>query len=126
MNFLCIYLDEGKGGALMPVYVLEHIGSLSYRTTWWMFMKLDRDEVLMVPHLCLGFSSNSTQGRIQGGAKIGQWGFHSQKDFFFRVEGYSNKPNTWQWSKSKWEVALLFLVPFWSQIFYAFWTSFWT
>ena len=34
---------------------------------------------------------DSTQGRIQGGAKIGQWGFPSQKDFFFRFEGYSNK-----------------------------------
>ena len=32
MNFLCICLDEGKGGALMHVYVLEYIGSLSYRT----------------------------------------------------------------------------------------------
>ena len=34
MNFLCIYLDEGKGVALMHVYVLEHIVSLSYRTAW--------------------------------------------------------------------------------------------
>ena len=35
MNFLFIYLDEGRGGgrALMHVYVLEHIISLSYRTT---------------------------------------------------------------------------------------------
>ena len=115
MNFWCIYLDEGKAGALMHVYVLEHIGSLSYRTSWWMLTKLDRDEVLMVPHLCLGFSANSTRGRIQGGSKIGQWGFPSQKDFFVRFEGYSNKPNTWQWSKSIWEEALLFLVPFWSQ-----------
>ena len=33
MNFLCIYLGEGKGrGALMHVYVWEHIVSLYYRT----------------------------------------------------------------------------------------------
>ena len=48
-----IYLDEKRGGgvALMHVYVLEHIVSLCYRTTWWMFTKLGRDEVLMAPHL---------------------------------------------------------------------------
>ena len=33
MNFLCIYLGEkGGGGALMHVYVWEHIVSLYYRT----------------------------------------------------------------------------------------------
>ena len=82
-----------------------------------MFMKLGRDEVLMVTHLCLGFSANSAQGWIQGGSIIGQWGVPSPKDFFFRLECYSNKPNAWQLSKSIWEEALLFLVPFWSQIF---------
>ena len=35
----------------MHVYVLEHIISLSYRTTLWMFTKLDRDEVLIITHL---------------------------------------------------------------------------
>ena len=64
-------MKEG-GGALMHVYVWEHIVSLYYRTTWWIFTKLGRDEVLMVQHLCLGFSANSAQGWIQGGAKIGQ------------------------------------------------------
>ena len=28
MNFLCIYLGEKRGGALMHVYVWEHIVSL--------------------------------------------------------------------------------------------------
>ena len=56
-----------RGGALMHVYVLEHIISLSYRTTWWTFKKLDRDEVPIIAHLFIGFSANSTQGRIQGG-----------------------------------------------------------
>ena len=69
--FLCIYLDEKGGGALMHVYVLEHIVSHIYRTTWWMFTKLGRDEVLMAPHLWLDFSANPTQGWIQAGAKIG-------------------------------------------------------
>ena len=95
-EFLCIYLGEGKGGgALMHVYVLEHIISLSYRTTSWMFTKLDRDEVLIITHLFIGFSANSTQGRIQGGGnlpKIGQCGIPSPKDFF-RSECNSNKPN---------------------------------
>ena len=68
MNVLCIYLGEGKGGALMRVFVLEHIISLSYRTTWMMFTKLDRDELLIVTNLYIGFSANSTKGRIQGGA----------------------------------------------------------
>ena len=74
---------KGGGGALMHVYVLEHIISLSYRTTWWMFTKLDRDEVLIISHLFIGFTANSTQGRIQGGGgnlpKIGQWGVPSPK-----------------------------------------------
>ena len=33
----------------MHVYVWEHIVSLYYRTASWMFTKLGRDEVLMVP-----------------------------------------------------------------------------
>ena len=37
-------------------------------------MKLNRDEVLMVPYKCCCFSARSAQGRIQGGAKIGQGG----------------------------------------------------
>ena len=52
MNFLCIYLGEiGGGGALMHVYVWEHIVSLYYRTASWMFTKLGRDEVLMARHM---------------------------------------------------------------------------
>ena len=52
MNFWCIYLGkEREGGAVMHVYVWEHIVSLYYRNTWWMFTKLDRDEVLMTLHM---------------------------------------------------------------------------
>ena len=82
-EFFNMYLfrwRKGGGGALIHVYVLEHIISLSYRTTWWMFTKLDRDEVLIITHLFIGFWANSTQGRIQGGGnlpKIGLWGVPS-------------------------------------------------
>ena len=99
-EFLCIYLGEGKGGVLMHVYVLEHIISLSYRTTSWMFTKLDRDEVLIITHLFIGFWANSTQGRIQRGGgnlpKIGQWGVPSQKDFFCSL---SYRTTWWMFTK---------------------------
>ena len=70
MNFLCIYLGEVREGvALMHVYEWKHIVSLSPRTVWWIFMKLARDEVLMVPYKSCCFSARSVQGRIQGGTK---------------------------------------------------------
>ena len=70
MNFLCIYLREkGGGGALMHVYVWEHIVSLYYRTALWMFTKLGRDEVLMVPYMCCCFSARSVQGGSSAGPK---------------------------------------------------------
>ena len=56
-------------------------------------MKLGMDEVLKVPYKCCCFSARSAQGRIQDGAKIGQGGSPSYKNFFFKLEGYSNKPN---------------------------------
>ena len=37
-------------------------------------MKLGRNEVLMVAYKCCYFSARSAQGRIQGGANIGQEG----------------------------------------------------
>ena len=48
--FFFIYLVK-EGGALMHVYVWEHIFSLHYRTALWMLTNLGRDEVLMVPHV---------------------------------------------------------------------------
>ena len=50
--------------------------SLSFRTTWWMFTKLDRDEVLIITHLFIGFSANSTQGRIQFAKNMSMRGSH--------------------------------------------------
>ena len=70
-----------------------HIFNFFSRTAWWILMKLGRDEVLMVPYKCCCFSDRSAQGRIQGGAKIGHGGSPSSRIFFFRPEGYSNKPN---------------------------------
>ena len=70
-----------------------HIFNFFSRTAWWIVMKLGRDEVLMVPYKCCCFSDRSAQGRIQGGAKIGHRGSTSSRIFFFRPEGYSNKPN---------------------------------
>ena len=87
-----MYLFRGRGGgALMHVYIWEHIASLFYRTVLWIFKKLGRDEVLMVPYKCCCFSARSVQG--QGVVKIGHGWSPSSTNFFFRPEGYSNKPN---------------------------------
>ena len=69
MNFLWIYLGEKRRGALLHVYVWEHIASLYYRTARWMFTKLGRDEVLMARHMHKDVLAISAQGRIQGEAK---------------------------------------------------------
>ena len=53
----------------MHVYVLKHKVSLYYRTDWWMFTKIVRDEVLMAPHMHLDVSATSIKGRIQGYAQ---------------------------------------------------------
>ena len=75
MNF-CLFIEVKKrgGGALVHVYVLEHIVSLNYRIAWWIFIKLGRDKVLMTPHICFDSWAKSAQGWIQGGAKIGPGG----------------------------------------------------
>ena len=71
-----------------------HIFDFSSESARWTFMKLCRDEVLMVPNKCCCFPRGGSKG---GGAKIGQ-GSPSSKNFFFRPEGYSDKPNAYQWS----------------------------
>ena len=110
---------KGGGGALMHVYVLEHIISLSYRTTWWMFTKLDRDEVLIITHLFIGFLANSSQGRIQGGGgnlpKIGQWGVPSPKDFFFSL---SYRTTWWMFTKLDRDEVLII-----THLFIGFWAN---
>ena len=93
--FMYLFRWRKGGGALMHVYLLEHIISLSYRTTWWMFTKLDRDEV-PVYRLFGKLHPGADPGGGGGGGnlpKIGQLGVPSPKDFFFRSECNSNKPN---------------------------------
>ena len=58
-----------KGGALMHVYVWEHIASLYYRTAYWIFTKLGRDQVLLARHMHKDVLAIFAQGRIQGEAK---------------------------------------------------------
>ena len=96
------------------------------RTAWWILMKLGMDEVLKVPYKCCCFSARFAKGRILGGAKIGNGGSPSSKNFLFRTKGYIIEPNAYQWSRSIWEEVLFFLVSFWSKIFNAFLASFWT
>ena len=64
-------------------------------------------------------------GAYRGRAKIGHRGSPSSTNFF-RQEGYSNKQNAKQWSRSRREEVSLFFVTFRSQIFHAFLMSFWT
>ena len=74
MNFYLFIQVKRGGGALVHVYVLEHIVSLNYRIAWWIFTKLGRDKALMTPHICIDSWAKSAQGWIQGGAKIGPGG----------------------------------------------------
>ena len=60
-------------------------------------------------------------GQIRPGADPGRGqnrspGSPSSRNFFFRPEGDSDKPNGQQWSRSMWEEVLLFLVPFRSDL----------
>ena len=58
-----------------------------------MFAKIGRDEVLMASHMGIGFFGEICPGVDQGNGKKGQLGALSPKDFFLRLEGYSNKLN---------------------------------
>ena len=86
-----IYLLRWKRGgvALVHVYAWEHIVSFNFRIAWWIFAKLGRDKVLMIPHICIEVLANSAQVWIKN-----RWrGSPSPKNFFLRPEGYSNKLN---------------------------------
>ena len=78
------------------------------------------------PLQVLLFFGQICPGADPGRGKNGSRGSPSSRNFFFKPEGYSNKPNAWQWLGSMLEEVLLFLFPFRSQIFDAFLTSFWT
>ena len=53
----------------VPVYVWEHIVSLYYRTALWIFTKLGRDEVLMVPYIVVVFRPYPSRGGSRTGLK---------------------------------------------------------
>ena len=59
---------------------------MDFDETWYAWSTYGPLQVLLL-------SARSAQGRIQGGAKIGHGGSPSSRNFFFRPEGYSDKPN---------------------------------
>ena len=91
MNFY-LFIKVKKGGALVPVYKWEHIVNPNYRITSWIFTKLGRDKVLVTPHICIDFWAKSARADPGQGHNRSMRG-PSPKNFFFRPEGYSNKPN---------------------------------
>ena len=114
----------GPGGSL-----LQRTSSSDRKATATYWMHSSDLEAFGKKYCYIGFIGKSNFWRVldffldcpgvdmQGGAKIGQWGIHSPKDCFFSLEGYSDKANAYQWSKSMWEEGLVFLVPCWSQFF---------
>ena len=95
MNFLCIYLGEKRGGGCTNACIC--MGTHSQPFTTEPLNGCLRNFVGMKCSLSLTsvvvFSARSVQGRIQGGAKSRSWGSPSSTNFFFRLEGYSDKPN---------------------------------
>ena len=69
MNFYLFIEVKKGGGALVHVYVLEHIVSLNYRITWWIFTKLGRDKVLMTRTFVLTLGPNPPRGGSRAGQK---------------------------------------------------------
>ena len=72
MNFyLFIKVKKrGGGGALVHVYVWEHIVSLKYRIVLWIFTKLGRDKVLKNPRtFALTFGPNPPRVGYRAGPK---------------------------------------------------------
>ena len=128
MIFLCIYLDEGRGGGgcTNAYYVLEHIVSLSYRTAQWMLTKLGRDEILMAPHLCLGFQQTPPRDGSRAGQKYVNEGSLLQRTP--SSEWKATRPQQIECSavSKSMKVVLLFVVPFWGEMFDGFVASYWT
>ena len=77
------------------MYVLEHIVSLNYRITGWIFTKVGRDKVLMTRTFVLNFGPNPLRADPGQGHNRSMRG-PSPKNFFFTPKGYSNKPNALQ------------------------------
>ena len=102
------------------------IVSLYFRTAEWTFTKLCRDEVLMVPYKCCCFWARSAQGRIQGWPKY-VTGVPFSKELLFQTGRLQQQTEFIAMilkHEGRSTSVLLFLVPFRSQIFDAFLTSF--
>ena len=76
-----------KGGALMHVYVWEHIFSLCFSTAWWTLMKVGRDEVLVVSYRFKWFTARSAKRVDPRWGKIGHGGSPSKgfKELFLQT-----------------------------------------
>ena len=98
MNFneFSMYLFRRKrgGGALMHVYVWEHIAAFTTVPLNGRLRNLVGVKCSWSLTSVVVFQPDPPQGRIPGGAKIGHAGSPFSTNFFFRLEGYSNKPNS--------------------------------
>ena len=97
-------MKEG-GGVATYACICMGTHSLSYRTDWWMFTKLGKDEVIMTLHMRLGFLARSAKRWIQGSIEIGQWGASSPKDLFFRMQQQQTECNLVSWIEISWLIA---------------------
>ena len=96
MNFY-LFIKVKKGGELVHVYVWEHLVNLNNRIVWWIFTKLGRDKVLMIPHIHMYWIlCQIAQGWIQGRAKIGHGGSLLQ-----RTSSSDRKATVTNWMHSK-------------------------
>ena len=86
-----------------------------------MFMKLGRDEVLMAPQMHKGVLARSTQGWIQGRAKIGDRGGLLQESASSDWKATAtNQMYSNDLEACGMKCCYFFFVPFRSQFFYAF------
>ena len=119
------YCDHALSGVCRPS-VRPSVRQFTFSTSspepldrfWWnlVWMKYSRSLISVVV-----FRPDPPRGGSRAGAKIGHAGSPSSKNFFFRSEGYSNKPNAWQWSKNMWEEVCYF----WFHSEVKFLTRFW-
>ena len=115
-----------RPSVVRPSSVNFHIFDFFSRTAWWILMKLGRDEVLMVPYKCCCFSARSPQGQIQGRAKLGHRGPLLQETSSSDRKATATNRMHSNDLEACGKKCCYFSVPFRSQIFDAFLTSFWT
>ena len=120
--YLVIKVIRGGGGALVHVYVWEHIVTLNCRITWWIFTKLCRDKVLKTLLICIHFWAKSAQWWIQGRAIIGQWGPFSKGLLLQSWKATAtNRIYSSDLTAFGKRCCYFFFVPFWCLVFDMFW-----